>query len=86
MPLSEEERRRRQAIDRDPANKCRWGGGCGNTARLDQGYCGAHLEQMAREAQTRGEFEGLQKMIFDLPMEFEPVRCVLSKIVDKLAG
>lgn len=37
-------REQKQAIDRNPANKCK--ANCGNTAKLGEDYCGLHMPKI----------------------------------------
>ncbi len=85
MSLTPEEKRRRQAIDCDPANKCQ--AGCGNTARLGEDYCGTHLEAKRREEEQANEIQSLHSRIYALQPAGsfeESVREILSDIVGRL--
>jgi hypothetical protein len=81
MALTPEERRRRQAIDRDPANKCKWEGGCGNTARLGEPYCGAHKEEFERYAEEQDAVTTLRTKILSLTAE--PFRGILLELLER---
>lgn len=83
MPLDEAEKRRRRAIDTDPANKCKWSGGCGNTARHNELFCGAHLEEAERQRSDDEEIASLHERIYELP-EDNPAREILSDIVGRI--
>lgn len=87
MPLSQEERRRRQWIDRNPENKCQRLG-CGNTAKLNEGFCSLHLPdgltEEEREAEERQDrINTLENKINDLPDTgpISEIRLILSEIV-----